>query len=271
MDKNKKRKMEVAVELVEKGDFAVIEKIIEFDEKVEEVIADAKDFQSAIIENINDFEQKVSKKIVNIQKGDPGDSYVLTDKDKQDIADSITITDEDIEAIAKSVPVKYIPKIVERVETIKEVPMVTNQIVEKTVEKIDKTETGETIVEKINALPTDTDEFKIGAEHIKGLIDTIAELRSQIKNSSTPAGGVVGRSVFKDIDLSADLDGSTKTFNIPSVYNILNVNLSSFPYGSLRKNIDFTYTSNSITFTDEIDAATQLSAGQACVLTVVTN
>lgn len=101
---------------------------------------------------------------------------------------------------------------------------------------------------------------------IKGLDEELKRL-SAIKGGFS--GGIVGRDIIKDIDISGDLDGVTKTFNIPTVWNIISVHLSSFPH-ALRKTTDFTYTPTSITFTSEIDAATSLATGQTCVLTVVT-
>ena len=114
-----------------------------------------------------------------------------------------------------------------------------------------------------------------------GLTQSIEELKKEladldekidqvrkIKTSSGRGGGGMNRAHFDDIDLSPQLDGVTKTFNIHAVFNILTVDLSSFP-NALRKGIDFTYTATTITFTDQIDAATQLAAGQTCILTVV--
>lgn len=77
------------------------------------------------------------------------------------------------------------------------------------------------------------------------------------------------RDLFRDYDLSDQLDGATSTFNIPAVYNVVSVALSSYPYGSLRKGVDFTWTPTSITFLSTIDPASQLAAGQSCVLTIV--
>lgn len=101
------------------------------------------------------------------------------------------------------------------------------------------------------------------------------ELRNEIedlkkeKRTTIINGGVIGRDLIKDLDISSQLDGATKTFNIQAVWNIISVDLSSFPYGSLRKNVDYTWTPTSITFTDQIDAPTQLATGQSCILTVV--
>lgn len=109
---------------------------------------------------------------------------------------------------------------------------------------------------------------RLNVSAIDGLEDLIDRVATVEKRPTVMQGGIMGRDLFKDIDLSSQLDGVTKTFNLPSVYNIISVNLSSFPH-ALRKNIDFTYTSNTITFTSEIDAAVSLATGQTCVLTVV--
>lgn len=105
---------------------------------------------------------------------------------------------------------------------------------------------------------------KIKMERIEGLSEAL-----QKRGQGVQAGGVVsGRELFADIDISSQLDGATKTFDIQTIYKIITVDLSSFPY-ALRKTTDYTFTSTSITFTSEIDAVTQLSAGTTCILTVV--
>lgn len=123
---------------------------------------------------------------------------------------------------------------------------------------------GEQIVDKINDLPTDDEDKKIDVSHIKGLKKFVQENQTKIIG-----GGITGRDLFKDIDLSSQLDGVTKTFNIQAVWNIISVSLTSYPYGALRKGVDYQWTPTSITFLDPIDAPTQLSAGQSCILTVV--
>ena len=80
-------------------------------------------------------------------------------------------------------------------------------------------------------------------------------------------GGGSARDFFKDIDISDQFNGVLKVFNIPATWNVINVSLSSYPYGALRKNIDFSFTPTTITFLDPIDAATQLQNGQSCILT----
>lgn len=128
-------------------------------------------------------------------------------------------------------------------------------------------------------LPQYGEVFRDGLELLEGgerlKIEAIKDLREELdelkkRPIAFQGGGIVGRDIIQDIDISDDLDGVTKTFNIQAVWRIISVDLSSFPYGSLRKNIDYTWTPTSITFTDEIDAATQLAEGQSCILTVVT-
>lgn len=99
----------------------------------------------------------------------------------------------------------------------------------------------------------------------------IDELR-KIKTApvAVAGGGGMHRSNITDIDITSLFDGVTKTFDIGAVYNIINVSLSSYPYGTLRKNVDYTFTNTTITFTDTIAADTQLSEGQSCVITAVT-
>jgi len=108
-------------------------------------------------------------------------------------------------------------------------------------------------------------------EEIQDKLEELEKTKDEIESlkKRPVGGGIVGRDIIKDLDISDQLDGVTKTFNIQAVWNIISVDLSSFPYGSLRKGVDFTWTPTSITFTDEITAATQLAAGQSCVLTVV--
>ena len=110
-------------------------------------------------------------------------------------------------------------------------------------------------------------EERLDMKAIKGLLETLEKLEKK-KVVYGGGGGVVGRDLIKEIDISSQLDGVTKTFNIQGVWNIITVDLSSFPH-ALRKTMDYTWTSTSITFTDQIDAASSLAVGQTCILTVV--
>lgn len=112
-------------------------------------------------------------------------------------------------------------------------------------------------------------EERLNVSAIEGLEDLLKRIEKVEKKPDTIInGGIIGRDLIKDIDLSSQLDGVTKTFQLPAVWNVVSVHLSSFPH-ALRKTVDFTYTPTSITFTSEIDAAVALATGQTCVLTVV--
>lgn len=129
-------------------------------------------------------------------------------------------------------------------------------------------DTGKQIVDKINELPLE-EEYQIGVEHIKGLLKRLEKMDEKSRLNQNNPGGISGRDIIKDVDISTQLDGVTTTFNIGAVYNIISISLSSYPYGSLRKNVDYTWTGTSVTFTSTIDPATQLSLGQQCILTVI--
>lgn len=76
-------------------------------------------------------------------------------------------------------------------------------------------------------------------------------------------------SAVKVYDLSSQLDGVLKTFTIPNNLRVLAVHMSSFPFSSARPTTDYTTTSTTITFTSEIDASTQLAAGQSLLVEYV--
>ncbi len=122
-----------------------------------------------------------------------------------------------------------------------------------------------------NKLELLTGKDRLNVSAIDGLDDLFVEINKKVAGvgARIQMGGITGRDMFTDIDISAQLDGVTSTFNIQAVYNIISVHLSSFPH-ALRKNIDFTYTPTTITFTTQIDPATVLALGQTCVLTAVT-
>lgn len=79
-------------------------------------------------------------------------------------------------------------------------------------------------------------------------------------------GGASGTQVsMLQYNLSSALNGVLKTFTIPSNSLVLGVWSSSSP-GAFNPTTDYTYTSTSITFTSEINAATTLATGQTVFL-----
>lgn len=275
-------KIRAAAAILEKGDMAVVEKLIEFtdliqavsesrtlevdnmDEMVkefEDIKKECEDCMSEMDDSMDSYKEELTSKLNEAQALlDKVTELENGNKSQIDLLDK-RLTNE-ITAVKASIPTPqdmtaYNAELKRIEASIPEIPTPVDV-------------TGEEIVNKINELPTDTNEFKIDKSHIKGIAELEAEIKL-LKSRPTGSGAsIAGRDLFQDIDISSQLNGVTKTFNIPAVWNVISVNLSSFPFGALRKGTDFTYTPTSITFTSEIDASTQLSTGQSCVLTVVT-
>lgn len=116
------------------GDVSLAKELIELEEK----IADKEVIEVKVVHELRG------------KDGKDGEDYKLTDKDKKEIADSITV------------PV--VEKVIEKVETIIEQPIINSETIE-----VENDETGEEIVEKINDLSVQDDKYKIDASHIKNL------------------------------------------------------------------------------------------------------
>lgn len=279
ISQKKINKLLAAQELLTKGDTAVIEKILEFidlienvseartlevenmDEMVKEfenIKKECEECMSGMDESMESYKEELTSKLNEAQAlFDKVTALETTNKNQIDLLDK-RFTNE-ITAVKASIPTPQdMTAYNEELEQIK-ASIQPNVAI-----------TGEEIVNKVNDLPTDTDELKIDKSHIKGIAELEAEIKLLKSRTVGSGASIAGRDLFQDIDISSQLDGVTKTFNIQAVWNIISVNLSSFPFGALRKGTDFTYTPTSITFTSEIDAATQLSTGQSCILTVVT-
>lgn len=123
-----------------------------------------------------------------------------------------------------------------------------------------------------NKLETLRDDDRLPIKAIKDLRKELDELRRMAINSQIVGGGVSGGSsggnIVKAYDLSAQLDGATKVFTLPSMWRIISVHLSSVP-NILRDTTDYVYdgTANTITFTAEITASSSLATGQTCIIT----
>lgn len=245
---------EYLVELEESFEAKAEEMKLEFEKKIQEYKSGLPDI-AEILKSVKGQDGITPEKGKDYFDGEDGKDYVLTDKDKKEIA--------------KSVVVPIVEKVIERTEVIKEQPIINNEIKEVAVfdermieEKIPQM--GERIRDALELLQGDE---RLDKSAIKGLEEELRRIGGQ--GTQIIGGGIIGRDLIKDIDLSDQLDGVTKTFNIQGIWNVISVSLTSYPYGALRKNIDYTWTPTSITFTSTIDASTQLSVGQQCILTVV--
>jgi hypothetical protein len=241
LDPKQKKKLQKIAKVVDEGEFAIVEHLFEIEEKIEAEIPSIKDVISRVKGDKGDQGNK-GETGERGEKGERGESIVGPQGPKGEKGDR---GDQGLRGEKGEDGVATDGK-------------------DGKDGRDGSPDTGKDIVDKINALEIEPD-LQIGAEHIKGLDERIRNIAPK----QGPIGGIFGRDIVQDIDISSQLDGVTKTFNIPAVWRIITVDLSSFPYGSLRKNTDYTWTPTSITFTDQIDAATQLSLGQSCILTVV--
>lgn len=67
-------------------------------------------------------------------------------------------------------------------------------------------------------------------------------------------------------DLSALLNGVTKTFTLPPHRKLVLASGSAAPFGAFRPTIDFAHTRTSLTFTSNVDAASSLAQGQSLLV-----
>lgn len=282
------------------GNLAIAEYILELEDKFDSVVEEIK-------RNSPDL-----AKILETIKGKDGEDYVLTDDDRQEIADAIyglidndSIAEKakdkiDVESIAQKVAdkavskikVPVVEKIVEKKETIREIPVVTT-ITE--IKEVAVADPAEVVVKKINSLPTDKEEYKIDASHLKNLpqsVQTIIErhngfIETSIKAgdnivvvkdafgnwviSSTATGGTGGGSGSGIITISGTIDDSNVTFTSTSEPDILVINGGSYrPTGGAYT---WSYSAGTITLSSAVGTGgniygmTSASAPTVCFTT----
>ena len=161
---------------------------------------------------------------IELQKGDKGDAYILTEEDKKQIAQTI------------NVPV--VERVIERIETIKETP-----IINETVREVALHETPEKIRDKLETLKGDE---RLDKSAIKGLEELLSEMkfgsnapqvfsgaRTRFIDDETPTGTIDGANTIFVISKSP-VAGSVKVFR-----------------GGARQRIteDYTLSNRTITFT----------------------
>lgn len=111
-----------------------------------------------------------------------------------------------------------------------------------------------------NHLELLTGDDRLDASAIKGL-EAVVKKNLPAKS---PTSFVLTRGQVKAYDLSASLNGVLTTFNIPAAWRVIDIKLSSLPV--LRETTDWTWTPQSVTFTSQIQASTDLAAGQTCIV-----
>jgi hypothetical protein len=114
-----------------------------------------------------------------------------------------------------------------------------------------------------DALESLKNEDRLDASAIKNL-DSYIKKQSITSQQPIYVGGSGQHNVIA-YDLSSQLNGVLKTFNLPALWRVISVHSTSFPY-SFRESVDYTWTLTSITFTSEINEQTTLASGQTLTL-----
>jgi hypothetical protein len=173
------RKLEKLTKVVNQGDLAILEHLFELETKIDEVKEEIPDLDD-VLESVKGQPGKDSD--IAGPQGEPGEDYVLTEEDKAEIASKITV------------PV--VEKVIEKIQTIREIPIVTENVVEVAV-----TDTPEKIVDKINS-----SEYQIEPERVKGLND----LKDEVKSVKTAGQSRAGWGAHP---ITVQQSGTTKTKN----------------------------------------------------------
>jgi len=109
---------------------------------------------------------------------------------------------------------------------------------------------------------------KLRISDIKGLKEALKK-QGGVHSLSGGSGGIGGSVRYYDI--SASLNGATKTFSLPAFARVLSVQSSSFP-NAFRETTDYTTDGSAftITFTAQITAGTTLNTGQTITILYAT-
>lgn len=100
----------------------------------------------------------------------------------------------------------------------------------------------------------------------------LGQFEAQSNESAAKGQPVVygpGKTKLIVLDLSTQLDGTTKTFQLGTNFGIVNVSSSSAPFGAFRPVIDYNGVGKTIVFTSNVDAPSALAAGQSLIVTIL--
>ena len=136
-----------------------------------------------------------------------------------------------------------------------------------------KTPQREEIISLIKPLIPKPIEGKAGkTERLTEVLARLDELEKEMKKQKgrnyVVGGSAGGGRIVKIYSLSSQLNGVLKTFSLPAFWRVLNVHSASFPYSAFEPTTDWTSDSAAmtITFTDAIDASTELAIGQTLLI-----
>ena len=284
---NKKmNKLLAAQTLLTKGDVAVIEKILEF----QDVIDDIKEtfgprlsvIEKDMVDKLDSLKQEfadyVSSKDSEITQKMSMHTDVYSKIDELD--DKMEESSDNHEKMCLDMEnmSKKCDDLVNELQSIKdnlpaEVDLtdLTDKILvlETLTQEIKSSIKDITPIELRDKLESITEEKeKLSITAIKDLRKELDELR-QMKSKPVFVGGgsSSGGRISMIYDLSPYLDGATKTFSLPSFWRVTGVLAGSAPI-ALRPTVDYTTDAGAmtITFTSQIEASTTLAAGQTVLV-----
>jgi len=260
-------------------ELAILKKIHEMEDEfgtamdsfkiIKKNLADNFKNESAIVEKLFDEINdkliiKLALKIAKMRKGDKGDNP--TEKELLELIKPLIpskVTDEQLKALI----IPLIPEVEDGEDADEE------RIIEKLTEKIPKIEDIEDRLPKLgeqirNSLELLQGEDRLDMDAIKGLKKKLEKIK---KPTIIKGGGggspSTGGKVVKVYDISSQLNGTKKTFSLPSFWRVLTVQSSSFP-NAFRPTTDYTTDASAmqITFTSEITASSTLASGQTIII-----
>lgn len=230
-------------------------------------------FESVIV-YLKKMEEKMNSDTSEIR----GELLALAEEVRQGASEDVSEAKTRLESILASFPEalkiydqKLAPIILEiggLKNAIANIPALKEEIIAEIPEqeKIDLTKLGGPIRDGLEALEGDE---RLKIEAIKNLREELDELKKLLKKGGGGgviyAGGGGGKGHIKPYDLSDQLNGVLKTFNLPANWTVISVCSASFP-NAFRPIIDYTFTPTTITFTSEITASSTLAAGQSVIV-----
>lgn len=271
-----KNKLLAAAEIVEGGDMAVLQKILEFGdilEKYKEEIGQlSEEARQTVTKLENTIEELASSTIARIEETSTESKIASNEQENKvlkAISDAQALVSE-IQTLSKQLVAFVEAKIngmhtptmpVKGVDYFDGKDADPKEVAEMVVKMLPESEplTGDTLIETINDEET---EKKIKKERIEGWDELVKKVGRSGGNNF-----VVSRGVVKAYDLSSSLNGVLKTFSLPAFWRVISVHLSSFP-NIVRETIDYTTDASAmtITFTSQIDAGSTLATGQTLLV-----
>ncbi len=199
--KNRLRRLKL---IADEGEIGLVKEINAIEDRIDDALvekADRGDLESvresvlAEVEKMMEENEPEEPEIIEGPPGPKGDDYVLTEKDKEDIA--------------KSIKVPVVEKVVEKTETIREIPIVTENVVEVAVK--------DTPQETRNKLASLEGEERLNKSAIKGIDELEKYLSERIAQIR---GGISGVARGIQLYISGVKKGLANTLNLKAGTNV---------------------------------------------------